>query len=83
MTSSRPSAVRVFHKSLHFLSGGWLASVWWLWLAQVEQSLRRFGTAPEGYAAATLLVGMIPVILVEICAMLLGTTRSGGRSCRT
>jgi hypothetical protein len=72
MSASRPSAVRVFHKSLHFLSAGWFVSVWWLWLAQIEQSLRRFGTPPEGYAATTLIVGTIPVILVEICAVLLG-----------
>ena len=72
MISSNPSAIRVLHKSLHLLSAGWFASVWWLWLAQIEQSLRRFGTAPDDYAVMTLIVGTIPVILVEFGAMLLG-----------
>jgi hypothetical protein len=72
MTRPRPSAIRVLHKSLHLLSAGWFASVWWLWLAQIEQSLRRVGAVPDDYAAATLIVGTIPVILVEICAVLLG-----------
>ena len=72
MTVPRPSAIRVLHKSLHLLSAGWFASVWWLWLAQIEQGLRRLGMVPGDYAAATLIVGAIPVILVEICAGLLG-----------
>ncbi len=69
MTASRPSAVRVFHKSLHFLSAGWLASVWWLWLAEFEQSLRRFATPPEYYGIVTLITGAAPAIVVELCAI--------------
>ena len=72
MTVPRPSAIRVFHKSLHLLSAGWFASVWWLWLAQIEQTLRRVGMPPDHYAVATLIAGAIPVILVEFCALLMG-----------
>jgi hypothetical protein len=63
--------MRVLEKSLHLLSAGWFVSVLWLWLAQIEQSLRRLEQLPDYYAAGTPIVGAVPVVLVELCAVML------------
>jgi hypothetical protein len=54
MTNRRPSGLRVLAKSLHLIALGWMASVAWLWVAEIQQSVRRFDRAPEYYAATTL-----------------------------
>ena len=36
-----PSAVRVFAKSMHLLAAGWFLSIGWLWIAGVQQHIRR------------------------------------------
>lgn len=69
MTDNRPSGPRVFAKSLHLLALGWLASVGWLWIAQIQQSMQRFAVAPEGYAVGTLIGGLLPAALVELMAI--------------
>ena len=68
MTDDRPSGLRVLAKSLHLLALGWLATVAWLWVAQVQLNLARFNTPPEGYGARTLIEGVIPALLVEMMA---------------
>jgi len=72
MTPARPSSLRVFEKSLHCLSAGWLVSVGWLWLAQLEQSLRRDSALPDNYAVLTLIEGAAPAIAIELSARFLG-----------
>jgi hypothetical protein len=61
----------VLAKSLHLLALGWVVSVVWLWGAQVEMNLRRFGVAPEGYGFSILIEGTFPAALVELLAVLL------------
>jgi hypothetical protein len=65
---SRPSAVRVFAKSLYVLAAGWLLSVTWLWVAEVRQHIYRFGTRPDGLAWTTIVLGAIPAILIAVLA---------------
>ena len=72
MTDDRPSGLRVLAKSLHLLALGWLASVVWLWAAQVEINVRRFSSPPDGYASSTLVEGIIPALLVELMAVWMG-----------
>ena len=68
MTDDRPSGLRVLAKSLHLLALGWLATVAWLWVAQVQLSIERVGGPPEGYAVRTIMEGVIPALLVESMA---------------
>jgi hypothetical protein len=66
MTNERPSSLRVFAKSLHLLALGWLTGVVWLWIAQIQLSVQRYGIAPEGYGVRTLIEGLLPALLVEL-----------------
>ena len=50
MTDDRPSGLRVLAKSLHLLALGWLATVAWLWVAQVQ--LNRHASTPRQKATA-------------------------------
>lgn len=68
MTDDRPSGLRVLAKSLHLLALGWLVTVAWVWIAQIQLNLERFGTPPEAYAVRTLVEGVIPALLVEMMA---------------
>jgi hypothetical protein len=81
MSSNRPSSIRVLAKSLHLLAVGWLATVVWLWTAQVQVNISRFGVAPEGYAYRTLIEGLLPAMLVELMAIGMDSllARVGGR----
>ena len=69
IAGSRPSAVRVFGKSLHTLSAGWVVAVAWLWIAEVQQHLLRHGVAPPNYAAATMINGLLPAALLAVAAV--------------
>jgi hypothetical protein len=69
MTVNRPSGIRVLAKSLHLLALGWMISVVWLWTAQVQVNVSRFGVPPPGYAFRTLIEGVIPALLVELMAI--------------
>jgi hypothetical protein len=69
MTDDRPSGLRVLAKSLHLLALGWMASVVWLWLAEIQQSVQRQGAAPEAYASTTLIQGALPALLIEMMAL--------------
>jgi hypothetical protein len=71
MTPDRPSALRVLKKSLHFLSAGWAVSVGWLWVAQLQVNVSRFGAPPADYAVGTLIEGVFPAALVELLAVVL------------
>src|SRR5436190_22529037 len=71
MTTPRPSSIRVFVKSLHFIAAGWLLGVIWLWLSQIQENVSRFGVPPEGYAVSTLIDGIFPAALVELAALYL------------
>ena len=71
MTPKRPSALRVLKKSLHFLSAGWGLSVCWLWIAQLQMNISRFGAPPADYAVGTLIEGVFPAAAVELMAVLL------------
>ena len=71
MTPTRPSALRVLEKSLHVLSVGWGVSVGWVWVAQLQMSISRFGVPPADYAVGTLIGGVFPAAAVELMAVLL------------
>ena len=66
---ARPSAIRVLVKSLHLIAAGWLLSVAWLWLSQIQINVSRFGVPPEGYALSTLIEGIFPAALIELAAL--------------
>jgi hypothetical protein len=67
MTDDRPSGLRVLAKSLHLLALGWIVSVVWLWSAQIEVNVRRFGA--DNYGSNTLIEGAFPALLIELMAM--------------
>lgn len=71
MTPTRPSALRVLKKSMHFLSGGWGVCVLWLWIAQLQMNISRFGVPPAGYGVGTIFEGVFPAALLELAALLL------------
>jgi hypothetical protein len=73
MSEPRPSSVRVLHRSLHLLAIGWLVSVGWLWIAQVQLNQLRFGVPPDGYGMRTLIEGIFPAALLELMAIWLGS----------
>ena len=52
MTDDRPSGLRVLAKSLHLLAFGWLATVAWLWVVQVQLNVERFGGGAGGLRGA-------------------------------
>jgi hypothetical protein len=66
MVAPRTSAVRVFGKSMHTFAAGWILSVAWLWIAEIQQYLLREGVAPPGYALNTLILGLIPAALIAL-----------------
>jgi hypothetical protein len=73
---TRPSAVRVFGKSLHVLAGGWLLAVVWLWLAGLQQALLRDGGVPQNYGLPLLLVGTAAGIVLATFGYMV-TARTG------
>lgn len=67
--SHRPSAVRVFGKSLHVLAIGWALAVAWLWMAELRQHLQRHDVLPADFAAATLATGILATLALEALAI--------------
>jgi hypothetical protein len=68
----RPSAFRVFGKSMHAFAVGWIVSVAWLWVASVQQHVLRQGGAPPLYALDMLLFGgLIPAALIAFAGRLI------------
>jgi len=51
---------------MHAFAAGWLVSVAWLWVAEIQQHLLREGAAPPGYAMSTLFVGLVPAVLIAL-----------------
>ena len=45
---------------MHTFAAGWILSVAWLWIAEIQQHLMREGAPPPAYAASTLMIGLIP-----------------------
>jgi hypothetical protein len=66
VAAPRTSAVRVFGKSMHTLAAGWILSVAWLWVAEIQQHLLREGVAPPGYALNTLFLGLMPAAMIGL-----------------
>ena len=66
--NDRPSTsgVRVFGKSMHVLAAGWMVSIVWLWMAELQQIVHRDGVAPSGYAVETLAAGILPAAIVAL-----------------
>ena len=69
--NSRTSAVRVFGKSMHTLSGGWIVSVAWLWIEEIRQHVSRQGVAPPDYGAATMVSGAVPAALMALTGVVI------------
>ena len=65
----RPSGVRVFGKSLHWLVAGWVMSVTWLWLAGVRQHIVRQGMMPDDLGLSTLLFGGSSALILGVLAV--------------
>jgi hypothetical protein len=51
---------------MHTLAAGWIISVAWLWIAEIQQHLLRQGVAPPGYALNTLFFGLIPAAFIAL-----------------
>ena len=66
VAAPRTSAVRVFGKSMHTFAIGWIASVAWLWIAEIQQHVLREGVAPPSYALSTLILGLIPAAMMAM-----------------
>jgi len=62
--SGPTSSVRVFAKSVYLTAWGWFASIWWLWLAGMQQHLRREGAFPPDYGMAILLGGAATGVVI-------------------
>ncbi len=62
-----PSQIRVFGKSMFVFAAGWVGAVAWLWIAELQQFIRRHGEAPPNYAANTMSVGFVPAVLITLC----------------
>jgi hypothetical protein len=71
IASSRTSAVRVFGKSMHTLSGGWVVAVAWLWIAEIQQHVLRQGVPPPSYAMNTMLLGLVPAALIACTGVII------------
>jgi hypothetical protein len=71
IVSSRTSAVRVFGKSMHTLSGGWVVAVAWLWIAEIQQHVLRQGVPPPSYAMNTMLLGLVPAALIACMGVII------------
>jgi hypothetical protein len=69
---SRPSAVRVFGKSMHTFSGGWIVAVAWFWSAEVQQFILRQGVPPPQYAIGTMVNGLLPAAVMALAGMAIG-----------
>jgi hypothetical protein len=65
----RTSGVRVFGKSMHTLSAGWMVSVGWLWTEEIRQHVLRIGATPADYGAATAISGAVPAALMALAGM--------------
>jgi hypothetical protein len=68
-TAPYPSAVRVFAKSMHLLAAGWFLSIGWLWIAGVQQHIRRREVWPPNYGADILIEGLLSAVAIEIAAI--------------
>jgi hypothetical protein len=75
---SRPSAVRVFAKSLHVMAVGWFVCVLWLWGAGLRQHYRRAEALPPDYGADVLVAGITAGLILQLVAG--ATTRWTGRA---
>jgi hypothetical protein len=51
---------------MHTFAAGWIISVAWLWIAEIQQYLLRQGEAPPRYALGTLFLGLIPAALISL-----------------
>ena len=71
VAAPRTSAVRVFGKSMHTFAAGWIVSVAWLWIAEIQQYLLRQGVAPPGYALDTLFLGLMPAALIALVGLII------------
>jgi hypothetical protein len=78
MIATRTSAVRVFGKSMYTFAGGWAVAVALLWIAEIQQHLSRQGAAPPQYAAATVVTGIIPALLIALIGLMIN--RWSGRA---
>lgn len=57
---------------MHTLSAGWVVSVTWLWMAEIQQHLLRVGIVPPDYAAATVASGAVPAALLALTGVAIG-----------
>ena len=55
---------------MHFLAAGWFLSIGWLWVAGIQQHIRRRGGWPPDYGAPILIEGLISTVVMEILAIL-------------
>jgi hypothetical protein len=68
----RPSAVRVFGKSIYTLSAGWFVAVLWLWGAAIRQHVVRQGAPPPAYGVDTLIAGCVPAAILVWAGVMCG-----------
>ena len=51
---------------MHMFAMGWLVSIGWFWVAQVQQHLLRHGQWPPGYAMSTVAEGLLPSAVMAL-----------------
>lgn len=65
-----PSQIRVLGRSMFVFAAGWVGAVAWLWIAELQQYIRRHGEPPPNYAANTMSLGIVPAILLTVLGLL-------------
>ncbi len=60
------SAVRVFGKSMHMFAAGWILSIAWFWVAQLQQHMLRHGVWPPNYAMTTVAEGLLTSAIIAL-----------------
>ena len=57
---------------MYVLAAGWVVAVGWLWMAELQQFIRRHCGPPPDYAAATMTSGFVPALFIALLGVLVG-----------
>jgi hypothetical protein len=47
-------------------AGGWIVSIAWFWVAQIQQHMLRHGVPPPNYAMTTIAEGLLPSAVIVL-----------------
>src|SRR5262245_13177318 len=71
MIRRAPSGVRIFGKSMHMFAVGWLLSISWFWIAQVQQHVLRHGVWPPNYGMTTVAEAVLPSAAIVLLGLVI------------